>query len=89
MEELLRVEGRVQGVGYRAWVVGEAQGLGLTGWVRNAPDGSVEVAVRGDAARVRRFADLLARGPRHARVVRVVSLGAPTSPIGEHFEVRR
>lgn len=89
MEEALRVEGRVQGVGYRAWAVREAEALGLAGWVRNAPDGAVEVAVRGPAAAVRRFAELLGQGPRHARVVRVVSLGQPALPIGDCFEVRR
>ena len=89
MEEALRVEGRVQGVGYRAWAVQQAGVLGLAGWIRNAPDGAVEVAVRGEAAQVRRFVDLLREGPRHARVVRVLSLGLPTHPIGARFEVRR
>ena len=36
------VRGRVQGVGFRAWVVREATALGVEGVVRNRPDGSVE-----------------------------------------------
>lgn len=89
MEETLRIEGHVQGVGYRAWAVRQAEALGLAGWIRNAADGTVEVAVRGEAAQVRRFAELLKQGPRHARVVRVLSLGVPAHPIGDRFEVRR
>jgi acylphosphatase len=43
------VEGRVQGVFFRAYTSDEAKKLGLTGWVRNRPDGTVEALVEGDA----------------------------------------
>ena len=43
----LRIEGRVQGVGFRAWVEQTAQGLGLDGWVRNRRDGGVEASIEG------------------------------------------
>lgn len=36
-----RVQGMVQGVGFRYWTMGKAQELGLTGWVRNEADGDV------------------------------------------------
>lgn len=42
------VTGRVQGVGYRDWVVRTAQRTGLTGWVRNLRDGRVEMVVAGE-----------------------------------------
>ena len=42
------VEGRVQGVGYRAFVEREARSRGLTGWVRNRSDGSVETVFAGE-----------------------------------------
>jgi acylphosphatase len=42
------ISGRVQGVGYRDWVVRTAQRTGLTGWVRNLRDGRVEMVVDGD-----------------------------------------
>ncbi len=46
------VEGRVQGVFFRAYTREEAEKLGLTGWVRNRPEGTVEAVVEGDAGSV-------------------------------------
>ena len=48
----IRVEGRVQGVGFRHWTRSEAEALGLAGWVRNEADGSVLVLAAGPEARV-------------------------------------
>lgn len=45
----LSIKGKVQGVGYRAFVEQKAKLLGLEGWVRNRQDGSVEAVVAGDA----------------------------------------
>jgi acylphosphatase len=62
------IRGRVQGVGYRAWVEHQAVNHGLEGWVRNRRDGSVEALLAGPADVV---ADLIARcrrGPSTARV---------------------
>ena len=42
------VRGRVQGVGYRAFVEHHARLRNLTGWVRNRRDGSVEAVFAGD-----------------------------------------
>ena len=44
---LVRVRGRVQGIGYREACVGRAREMGVTGWVRNRMDGSVEVLLQG------------------------------------------
>jgi acylphosphatase len=64
----LVISGRVQGVGFRAWMVEKASALGLSGWVRNRIDGSVEALVAGDIAAVEEFLRLCRRGPRMAVV---------------------
>ena len=66
------VRGRVQGVGFRAWVVREATALGVEGEVRNRPDGSVEAEGVGRRDVLERFVAALRRGPAHARVEQVV-----------------
>ena len=72
----LIVEGRVQGVGFRWWTLGEASRLGLAGWVRNRRDGGVEVLAMGDPAALDRLAELCAAGPPGARVDRLERLPA-------------
>jgi acylphosphatase len=64
----LRIEGRVQGVGYRAWLEREASACGLRGWVRNRRDGSVEALLIGPADAVEAAIAACARGPRLAGV---------------------
>lgn len=67
----VRVEGRVQGVGYRAFVDMRANELGLTGWVRNRRDGSVEAVLQGTHVQVEQMLGLCRKGPPAARVERV------------------
>ncbi|MYN07212.1 acylphosphatase [Pseudoduganella aquatica] len=88
MAKQLLIEGRVQGVGYRASFADEAQSLGLSGWVRNRRDGSVEAAVDGDAQAVEAIIQWSKRGPPAARVhqVAVTDLEAPPSP-GREFKI--
>ncbi len=64
----IRVNGQVQGVGYRYALRDEAQRLGITGWVRNRSDGSVEALLQGDAAALERLIAWARRGPALARV---------------------
>ena len=59
----IRVEGRVQGVGYRAFVEMHAAALGLSGWVRNRRDGSVEAVLQGPEAAVADMLALCRSGP--------------------------
>jgi acylphosphatase len=62
------VRGRVQGVGYRAFVEHEAQQRGLHGWVRNRRDGSVEAVFAGPRLAVEAMVEVCRRGPMSARV---------------------
>ncbi|MFI4986103.1 MAG: acylphosphatase [Alphaproteobacteria bacterium] len=64
----LRLEGRVQGVWFRAWTAEEAVKRGLRGWVRNRTDGSVEAQFCGPGTQVDAMVEACRRGPRHARV---------------------
>jgi len=65
------VEGRVQGVGFRYFVLEAAETLGLTGWVRNRWDESVEVLAEGERQALEKLLEALRRGPRAAFVTRV------------------
>lgn len=67
------IRGRVQGVGYRAFVADEAAALGLRGWVRNRRDGSVEAVFSGPAEDVANMVARCRRGPRLARVEAIES----------------
>jgi acylphosphatase len=62
------VRGRVQGVGYRAFVEQEAQQRGLHGWVRNRRDGSVEAVFAGPRSAVEAMIEVCRRGPMSARI---------------------
>ena len=64
----LRIAGRVQGVGYRAWALRQASALGLRGWVRNRADGSVELQAAGDDHAIAALIEACRTGPRHAEV---------------------
>ena len=85
-----RVIGRVQGVGYRWWVVDAASRLGLVGWVRNTDDErSVELVAEGDAASLDALEAQLEQGPGAARVDRVEASRGPASGGMTRFEIRR
>ena len=71
----LRIEGRVQGVGYRYWAADRAEELQLTGWVRNRRDGAVEAVISGPEADVERMIALYRQGPRDAAVTAVEIVG--------------
>jgi acylphosphatase len=64
----LVVHGRVQGIGYRAFVEREARVRDLQGWVRNCRDGTVEAVLAGDAALIEDAIAVCKRGPFGARV---------------------
>jgi acylphosphatase len=67
----VRVEGFVQGVGFREFLIMSAQINKLDGWVRNRADGSVEALVSGTTKAVEAFVSAATQGPRGARVTAV------------------
>jgi acylphosphatase len=66
------VEGKVQGVGFRAFTVTQATVKGLHGWVRNRQDGTVEVEAEGLQTVLKDFLEILKEGPRLAHVTKIV-----------------
>lgn len=89
VRQQLRVTGRVQGVGFRYFVLRSARALGLAGWVRNQPDGSVLCEVQGDRAMVDIFSAELRRGPEFSRVNEVLSDTLEPLVLAEdEFEIR-
>ncbi len=66
------VKGRVQGVGFRWFVLREAAEIGLRGWVRNTEDGHVEVLAAGEPDQLKDLLAALGRGSRGSRVDAVV-----------------
>ena len=82
------VHGRVQGVGYRMFVVDTAMNLELRGWVANEPGGAVRTIAEGPEPRLLELIRALRAGPPSARVDRVdETWSAPTGAFG-HFTVR-
>jgi acylphosphatase len=68
----LKITGRVQGVGYRAWAFETAVRLRLRGWVRNHGDGSVEALVIGREDAVAAMIEAARKGPFAARVSEIL-----------------
>ena len=82
------VRGRVQGIGFRDYVLVRARFLGLTGYVRNLPDGrSVEVIGEGPRADLEQLLEHLREGPRLSRVDAVETEWAKPSGAYDAFGV--
>ena len=84
------VHGRVQGVGFRAWVHHQAELHGLKGWVRNRRDGAVEAVFSGPDDLVEVILKACRQGPRRSVVERVEPVGSGEEGSGSigKFEVR-
>jgi|SRR5690606_17036932 len=65
---LVRVKGKVQGVGFRMATVRQAHSLGVAGWVRNLDDGTVEALLQGEHDRIDQMLSWMRMGPPVAQV---------------------
>jgi acylphosphatase len=83
----VRVEGFVQGVGFRDYLRMAAEANKLDGWVRNRSDGSVEALVSGPTKAVEAFVSAATRGPQGARVT-AVDLHNSEPPAQKGFQLR-
>jgi acylphosphatase len=83
------VYGRVQGVGFRWFVLREAVRRGLRGFARNLRDGSVEVIAAGTPQALEELGRALQQGPSHAQVERVERSDVPHElVIPNDFDIR-
>jgi len=78
------VSGRVQGVGYRWFVMCRARTLGIAGWVRNRSDGTVEVWAEGKEAALDKLEKALREGPPGALIRKLH--GGPTALSTTHTD---
>jgi acylphosphatase len=83
-----RIEGAVQGVGFRWWTIQRANERGLRGTVKNLPDGAVEVEIDGPPEEIEGFRTLLSRGPRAARVDNIREMAISQAPLPTDFQAR-
>lgn len=86
---IVRITGRVQGVGYRDWTRRQASQLGLTGWVRNQADGSVAALIVGPEEVVAAMVERFWKGPQFASVSSVTTEIAEISEMPADFRVTR
>lgn len=82
------VRGRVQGVGFRWFVIQAAGRLGVHGWVANEPDGTVRCVAEGDRVALGALLDELRTGPAGARVAGVDERWLPPTGGIQGFRAR-
>jgi acylphosphatase len=82
------ISGRVQGVGFRWYVLRAAQQLDVTGWVRNLWDGRVEVMGQGTVSNLHGFEQAIREGPRLSVVEKVEKVEVTSEVSGfKSFEI--
>jgi acylphosphatase len=82
------VRGRVQGVGFRYFVISHAMRLGLTGWVSNEQDGSIRCVAEGSRPDLESLLEALREGPTSAIVEYVSEDWLPYTGHWGCFEIR-
>ncbi len=75
-----RVEGSVQGVGFRWWVAGQAKPLGLVGYAKNMDDGSVQIVAQGSRQNCQKLVQALESGDTAGHISSLeTDIGQPVS----------
>lgn len=83
------IEGKVQGVGFRAFTKKHAKNLGLVGWVRNLPSGAVEIVAKGEKEELEKLMELVKKGPFLAGMEKVEVVWENTGEEFEVFQIRK
>lgn len=83
----LRIHGRVQGVGYRAWAADLAFRMSMYGWVRNRQDKTVEITITGHQDDIQKFISECYSGPSAAKVD-LIEVNNGLNEELDHFEIR-
>ena len=68
---VIKIHGKVQGVGYRFFATRVARRLGLKGWIRNLRDGTVDAIVEGEPEAIDEWLEEIREGPRYAEVTKI------------------
>ena len=83
-----RAVGRVQGVGFRYFVMNSAKAVGVTGWVKNMRDGSVTMELQGDAETIEQLTAKIKAGDNWIRVNSLELTDLPVVEGEKDFAVR-
>jgi acylphosphatase len=84
----LVIQGRVQGVGFRYFMLRRAESLRLNGWVRNLESGEVELEAEGDRAALEQLVEHARVGPASAHVTQVSISWSESAPRHSRFAAR-
>lgn len=84
----VRIQGRVQGVGFRFFAQREAESFGVTGWVRNCPNGDVESEAEGPRGALLQWIERLHQGPNLSRVEKVTVQWHPAAKTFTSFNIQ-
>jgi acylphosphatase len=84
----IRVEGRVQRIGYRRFVLDNAQELGIKGYVRNEKDGSVTIFAQGEEKNLNQFLDAIKAPPLPISIKSFLKEDAKPNPKIKYFEIK-
>jgi acylphosphatase len=84
----IRIEGKVQGVGFRYYILKNARAHRINGWVRNANDGAVEIQAIGNQMDMDVFLDYCQQGPPRSRVEKI-STSTLQNFVADEFIIRR